>query len=167
MPLLNEYNRVFPKYTLHNNRHQVNIIKLIGDLLGDDVTELTALECAMLILSTVYHDIGMVYNDKELEKIGTKSDFKLFLDRNTKAQLEYEENQNKPTAGLIECYCRWMHAKRVWIYLNISNSSTPLKWDNISIKDALGSLCESHNLSVKDIIVDLDTKASQEIFMDI
>lgn len=157
MPLLDQYYKAFPKYTLHNTHHQINIVKLMGDLLGDDVTKLSPLECAMLLLSAIYHDIGMVYSDNELQNIGNEQEFKVFLGENTRAKLEYEENEQKPTAGLIEWYCRWMHAKRVWVYLNVSYTSTPLRWDNVSIKDKLGHLCESHNLSVQDIISDLDT----------
>lgn len=157
MPLLDQYIKAFPKYTLHNNRHQINIIKLMGDLLGEDVVKLSALECAMLILSTVYHDIGMVFNDAELDNVSNEPEFKVFLEENTRAKLEYEENDQKATQALIEWYCRWMHAKRVWIYLNKANSANPLRWDNVSIKDKLGHLCESHNLTFQEIISDLDT----------
>lgn len=155
-PLLDLYNDTFPKYTLHNIRHQKNILKLMGDLLGEDVLKLTAIESAMLILSTIYHDIGMVYKKSEIENITKESEFTIFLDQNTKAKLQYEENNRKPTDELIEWYCRWMHAKRVWVHLN-NNSAPSFQWGNISIKEKLGYLCESHNFSVQEIIADLDT----------
>lgn len=155
-PLLDLYNDTFPKYTLHNIRHQKNIIKLMGDLLGEDVLKLSTLEAAMLVLSAIYHDIGMVYKKSEIEKITNESEFTIFLDQNTKAKLQYEENDRKPTDELIEWYCRWMHAKRVWVYLN-SSSAPSFQWGNISIKEKLGYLCESHNFSVQEIITDLDT----------
>lgn len=156
LPLLDLYNNAFPKYTLHNSRHQKNIIKLMGDLLGEDVLKLSALECTMLILSTIYHDIGMVYKNSELQNITKENEFSIFLDENTKAKLEYEENDHIPTDGLIEWYCRWMHAKRVWVHLN-SASAPSFQWGNVSIKEKLGYLCESHNFDVQQIISDLDT----------
>ncbi|WP_312746692.1 HD domain-containing protein [Sphingobacterium multivorum] len=154
MPLLDRYSKTFPKYTLHNNRHQKNIVKIMGDLLGPDVNKLSALECGMLLLSAVYHDIGMVFSSGELDAIGTEPDFHQFLKKNTRAMLDYEENGRQPTEALIEWYCRWMHAKRVWIYLNNAPIDMPLRWGNTVIKQNLGFLCESHNMWVDEIIAD-------------
>lgn len=152
MPLLDRYNETFPKFTLHNSRHQKNIVKIMGDLLGPDVSKLSGLECSMLLLSAVYHDIGMVFKSSELNDIGNERNFHIFLEKHSKAMLEFEENDRQPTAELIEWYCRWMHADRVWIYLNSTPQDIQLKWGNAVIKQHLGYLCESHNMWVDDII---------------
>ncbi|MEF9477346.1 hypothetical protein OWR28_06075 [Chryseobacterium sp. 1B4] len=128
----------------------------MGDLLGNDIEKLSPLESAMLILSTIYHDIGMVYSDNELQNISNEPTFQIFLEKYTQAKLEYEENNKTPTNNLIEWYCRWMHATRVWVYLNKVNTTIPLRWENISIKDNLGFLCESHNYSVEEIVSKLN-----------
>jgi hypothetical protein len=155
MPLLDRYSETFPKYTLHNSRHQKNILKIMGDLLGDKVSELTDLECGMLILSTIYHDIGMVYTKEEIEAIINEPSFFTFIQSNPNAQLKLEENNGQPTEDIIEWYCRYMHAKRVWIYLNEKDSKVPLVWGTVTIKEALGHLCESHNYSISEIISSL------------
>lgn len=155
MPLLDRYTQTFKKYTLHNNWHQKNIIRIIGDLLGPNVKMLTSLECAMLLLSAVYHDLGMVFTDDELASIGREPKFRIFLQENAKAMLDFEENDRQPNSSLIEWYCRWMHAERVWVYINKKNAEIPFKWENASIKDSLGHLCESHNFSVNKIIQNL------------
>ncbi|RZK11588.1 MAG: hypothetical protein EOO43_19260 [Flavobacterium sp.] len=149
LPLLNEYTRAFPIYTLHNVRHQQNVVRLMGELLGGAVNKLTSLECAILILSAVYHDIGMVFNQKDIERISLEDEFTTFLKANIKAELIYEENGRRITADLVEWYCRWAHAKRVWIFLNLHKGEMEFRWDNVSFKDALGYVCESHNESVE------------------
>ncbi|WP_313187168.1 HD domain-containing protein [Sphingobacterium siyangense] len=161
MPLLNEYTKAFPKYTLHNNFHQKNIVKIIGDLLGPEIEKLDALECAMLLLATVYHDIGMVFNTDEIDNILSEPQFETFLEENTSAMLEFEDNNRQGTPGLIEWYCRWMHAKRVWKYLNKIHAKIPLMWENISIKTNLGYLCESHNWGIEKIISNLSDFSSE------
>lgn len=152
MPLLDHYTEAFRKYTLHNDQHQKNIIKIIGNLLGPHIQKLTALECAMLLLSAVYHDIGMVYSKEDLSVISTEPKFQIFLQENARAMVEYEENDRKSNDSLIEWFCRSMHAERVWVHLNKVDSIIPLRWENVSIKNSLGNLCESHNFSVDRII---------------
>jgi hypothetical protein len=149
LPLLDQYVETFPIYTLHNLRHQQNIIWLMGELLDSEIEKLTSLECAVLILSAVYHDIGMVFNKKDIESISHEDEFMLFLRSNTKAQLLYEENKRVITQELIEWYCRWAHAKRVWVFLNLHEGVMELKWDSVSFKEELGNVCESHNESIQ------------------
>src|SRR5258708_5313013 len=118
LPLLERYIDTFPKYTLHNLRHQQNIVKLMGDLLGPDLKKLTSLECAILILSAVFHDLGMVFQKTEMAEIEKETLFKSFLATNAKAKLQYERTNEVLDTSLTEWYCRWAHAKRVWAYLD-------------------------------------------------
>jgi hypothetical protein len=142
IPLLNLYYKGFPTYTLHNLKHQQNILELIGDLLGTKLKDITSLEAAMIILSAIYHDIGMVFSNKELSDIENEGSFQTFLNENFKAKLNYQESNSVLTDSLAEWYCRWMHAKRVWLFLtNVEN----LKWGTIALNKALGDICESHN----------------------
>src|SRR2546421_6557507 len=79
LSLLDLYYKAFPKYTLHNKRHQTNILKLIADLLGEEINKLTSLEIAIIILVTVYHDIGMVFKGEELSNLNLEQSFQDFL----------------------------------------------------------------------------------------
>lgn len=55
----------FPNYTLHNERHVLNVIDIMGGLLGDQISNLTCAEAELLILVACFHDIGMVYDKDE------------------------------------------------------------------------------------------------------
>ncbi|XZF14092.1 HD domain-containing protein [Chitinophagaceae bacterium MMS25-I14] len=149
--LLARFYVAFPHYTLHNDRHVYNVIKLAGQLLGDEVRKLTALECALIILSAAYHDIGMVFNEKQLLEIEKEDNFQQFLSENLDAKIKYEENEKKLSKDLAGWYCRWTHAKRVWLFLDEVEKN---KWGQISLKGVLGKLCESHNDNAISLIND-------------
>lgn len=151
--LLDLYYKAFPLYTLHNRQHQKNILRIIGELLGENINNLSSLECVILILSTAYHDIGMVFNDSELSNIERESGFQSFLEKNYKAKLNYNENGKVASKPLIEWYCRWMHAERVWLYLDKINP-LDLEWEMVSLKDVIGNICESHNKDASTLIDD-------------
>ena len=142
LSLLEQYYKAFPTYTLHNHRHVYNILNLIGKLLGGRVKDLSSLECIILILSSTFHDIGMVFTNKQLSEIENENHFTQFLDDNLKAKLQFQENGQKLNNGLAEWYCRWMHAKRVWLFINGLDQNP---WKKFSIRIPIGHVCESHN----------------------
>ncbi len=158
IPMLDHFIDAFPKYTLHNLQHQINIVRLISQLLGDQMQKLTGLEAAMLILAAVYHDIGMVFYPHQLAAVSKEADFLKFLQAHPDARLQFEESNKIASKNLIEWYCRWTHAKRVWQFLDDAEQSTGemLEWDDLPIKMQLGDLCESHNSSA-DYIRKSDT----------
>lgn len=158
LPLLDHFIVAFPKYTLHNRQHQYNIVRIMGEFLYDQLEKLTGLEAAVLILSAVYHDIGMVFSPGELKKIVEEPEFEEFLLANAGARLQYEENKREAPPELVEWYCRWMHAKRIWIFLDKAEEKTSLLWNEVPFKVELGRVCESHNESVDYI------KRNDELF---
>ena len=146
LALLDKYYVAFPKYTLHNNQHQYNVLRLIGEILGDQIQNLSSLECAIIILTVIYHDIGMIFSEDELAKIEQEESFQIFLDENYSAKLNYRKNDSKLNEELAEWYCRWMHAQRVWRFLDDLGKQ---RWGTISLRDAIGNICQSHNNSIK------------------
>ncbi|GAA4295275.1 HD domain-containing protein [Nibribacter koreensis] len=148
LPLLDNYIKAFPKYTLHNSRHQKNIIRIYGELLNDDITKVSLLESVILILSAVYHDVGMVFSEDEIKKVVEDERFVAFLDDNIKAKLIFEVNNKQATSELVEWFCRWSHANRVWDFLHLNDVDYPLFFEGIPFKNELGAVCESHNFSV-------------------
>lgn len=148
IPLLDRIIETFPTYTLHNGQHQLNILNLYSNLLGSKMSNLSGLETAILILSAFYHDIGMVYKGSDKENIAKEELFSLFLTKNPSAQLLFEEDISL-SEELIEWYCRWAHAKRIWIYLNQINHM--LTWENNNFRKELAHVCLSHNENVKYI----------------
>lgn len=65
---LSHYIDVFPNYTLHNERHILNVLDAMAGLLGNQISELSIGETELLILSACLHDLGMVYTEKEQEE---------------------------------------------------------------------------------------------------
>lgn len=146
--LLDRYSKAFPTYTLHNGQHQLNVLNLYADLLGEKVQDLTALESAILILSAFYHDIGMVYEPSEKGNIQEEENFIRFLENIPSAKLKVLKS-GEVTPDIIEWYCRWCHAERVWVFLNPLD--TELVWDGNHFREALAEVCLSHNESCEYI----------------
>ncbi len=143
LPLLDRITDTFPTYTLHNGQHQLNVLNRMADLLGKKLNKLTSLETAFLILSAFYHDIGMVFTEAEREQLKKEHDFNEFLDKQPAAKLAVNSLQEL-SIDIAEWYCRWAHAKRVWIYLD--KKEDKLKWEGVSFKNKLGEICQSHNM---------------------
>ena len=55
----------FSNYTLHDETHVLNIIHIMGSLLGKQRANLSVAEIELLILSAALHDIGMVYDEND------------------------------------------------------------------------------------------------------
>lgn len=153
IPILKEFSKTFPKYTDHSGIHQINILRLIEDLLGNQLDNLTTLECAILILSTYLHDIGMVFTDNEKTVITQEARFSEFLQNNAKANRQFQEQNRELSADLAEWYCRWDHAFRVHKYLVSLELRNPncLRYKGFSLREKLGMVCESHNWSTEEI----------------
>ena len=144
--ILDKIIETFPTYTLHNGQHQLNILNIYEKILGKRLKELTGLETAILILGAFYHDIGMVFKEEEKANLTYEEYFNDFLSENDKAKLDMAEN-----SGLSNCtaewYCRWSHAKRVWIFLDRINEK--LIWEGNNFREALAYVCLSHNENAK------------------
>lgn len=163
-PILDRIIETFPTYTLHNNQHQLNILSLYSELLGPRLKDLSALETAILILSAFFHDIGMVYSKEERENLQKEDLFSVFLEKNLSAKLlldkikESNDENSELHDELAKWYCRWAHAKRVWVYLDQKNDD--LLWGDNNIREKLGYVCESHDEAARFI------KEKDEISID-
>ena len=58
----------FPFYTLHDEVHICNVMRLMAELLGDGLSFLTRDEAALLAMAACCHDIGMSYTKGEKRK---------------------------------------------------------------------------------------------------
>lgn len=153
LPLMEHYVDGFPTYTLHNRVHIYNVVNIMGKLLGDRVNNLTGLESVVLILSAAYHDFGMVFHLDEIKAIPNYHDFhKIFLSEIHRARVQFEENNREVTKDLAEWYCRWAHAKRVWLKIDeVERQCGQLIWGGMPIGQQIGYVCESHNEPAEEI----------------
>jgi hypothetical protein len=71
-----------PLYTLHNERHILNVIGWMESLLEDEgIERLSMFECAVCILAAYTHDLGMTLSQQERDDLPTDPDYLRFRDR--------------------------------------------------------------------------------------
>src|SRR6476660_2198322 len=138
----------FPTYTLHDERHAENLVRIMGDLLRPGIEELSGLEAAMLILAAYFHDIGMVYTRAELEQLTGEEEFASYLRARPQEYVQVHGNGGPPPDDVLQNYCRSRHADRVWEHLNRVDKAL-LRWGSVPFAPALAEVCRSHNLPVE------------------
>lgn len=107
----------FPMYTLHNETHICNVMRLMEALLGDGAGRLSRDETAMLIMTACCHDIGMSYSEEDKEELFEDTDrLNLYLDSHCGEYVKaYQAGNDTPqmTEDMIQDYLRSIHHKRV------------------------------------------------------
>lgn len=136
----------FPMYTLHDETHICNVLRIMEQLLGDDVGELTRDETAMLILAACCHDVGMSYSEREKEALLQDRDrLDEYLERHHSEYVKaYAKNHDEPelTDKMLRNYLRSIHHERVFELLNTIEWPNCL-WGKVD-RDDLVRVCQSH-----------------------
>lgn len=137
LPLINN---VFTTYTVHGIKHSINVMEYMYSLISD-IHKLSELEVVLLIYSALFHDIGMIINEKEI--IDIKEEIINLGGRKYSKVLEkYKDDK----IALQECI-RPVHGERAKKHIQemdeklflIPNSTT------VSFRDEIGLICMSHN----------------------
>lgn len=102
LPLIS---KVFSDYTVHGIRHSINVMEYMFSLITD-IDLLSELEVVLLIYGALFHDIGMVTNENEINDI--KSDNSVLGERKYSKVFEKYGEEN---LSLQECI-RPVHGKR-------------------------------------------------------
>ncbi len=107
----------YPMYTLHDETHICNVLRIMANLLGRKIQQLSRDEAAMLILSACCHDIGMSYSDAEKASILNDS-YRLnkYLEENCDEYVRvYAGGKDKPDLAddIVQNYLRSVHHERV------------------------------------------------------
>lgn len=136
----------FPLYTLHDESHICNVLRIMGRLLGDRTDKLTRDEAAMLILAACCHDLGMSYTDEEKQALLEDPDrLNQYLERNHSEYVKaYSENPDVPklTDEMKRNYFRSIHHERIRELLNLVEWPDCL-WGKVD-QDDLVKVCQSH-----------------------
>lgn len=140
----------FPTYTLHDETHICNVLRLMEAILGDRKKNLTRDEAAMLIISACCHDIGMSYNDDDKqEALRNRDRLDKYLETHPAEYVKaYDDNNTTPilTDAMIQNYFRCIHHERVQDLLNTVEWPDAL---NGSVdRDDLIKICKSHGEDV-------------------
>lgn len=138
---LPKINRVFSTYTCHGIEHSLRVMDYMYDLI-EDVKQLSELEITVIIYVAILHDIGMIVNEDEIDKI--KNDDISVVDR--KYSLVFEKYGDE-LLSLQECV-RPLHGRRakqhIFDYMNSDWFIIPCS-TSISYKEEVCSVCISHN----------------------
>lgn len=140
----------FPMFTLHNETHICNVMRLMTDLLGDSLDKLTRDEAAMLIMSACCHDIGMSYSVEEKEELLSDADrLNQYLENNHSEYVKaFASGSTDPvlTDDMIQNYLRSIHHERVMDLLFAIEWPSALE-GKIDREDLIG-VCQSHGRDI-------------------
>jgi hypothetical protein len=157
--------------TLHNSLHAQNVALLMAQLLGPQVEQLSSLEAALLVLSAYFHDIGMVFTEEEVATVVREREWATFLEAHPEAYVEVH-GKALPPQHIVEWYCRWRHADRVFVHLD-RIPEAQFRWGVTNLKLELGLLCRSHGEDLSairdnaDLSIDYLAKADLKLASDV
>lgn len=107
----------FPMYTLHDEIHICNVMRLMERLLGDKAEKLSRDEAALLILCACCHDIGMSYSEEDKKELfGDADRLNHYLDTHQEEYVKaYRLGEGMPqmTEDMIQDYLRSIHHERI------------------------------------------------------
>lgn len=137
--------RTFENYTLHNEKHILNVLDAIAGLLGDRITTLTVGEAELLILVASLHDVGMVYTDDE-EKSLFENEQKCREFLNTRNPNLINTDPVDWDKLLQQDYLRWQHPFRVAEVLKQDTWKQifDCRPKSVATKDTIIAVCQSH-----------------------
>ncbi|AGP47835.1 hypothetical protein PSYCG_01275 [Psychrobacter sp. G] len=170
----------YPHFSSHNESHSQQILVNIERLLGSNIEKLTATDTWLILEAAYWHDIGMLFNADEVQKVFEDDDFKEYVESlandNTQdlhefAKVWHEDGWNKalvnhsdPHTGvekyrqMIAEWYRRGHAKnsndivmKPFEKLNISSPRTELLPKRIY--RYLGQICWAHGLGFDDYVM--------------
>lgn len=143
----------FPMFTLHDETHICNVMRLMAELLGQAVNDLTRDEAAMLILSACCHDLGMSYSDTDKEELFADIDrLNKYLDNNEGEYVKaYAKGGHKPhmTDDMIQNYLRSIHHERIMELL--CNLQWPAILESKVDRQDLITVCQSHGKDISSL----------------
>lgn len=149
----------FRTYTDHSMRHCTEMFTILGWLLPDKVrAALTDVECALLVLSIYFHDLGMLAAQTEFNSLNGDAAFRSFrelylqtFDQNAALDADH------PTLDhfIFEEYIRHTHPQRIYDWLTGKGDhlpqgkelSTLLHATPDSFRHYLAVICKSHHLN--------------------
>lgn len=143
----------FPLYTLHDETHVVNVMRLMSSLLGDHIHKLTRDEVAMLILSACCHDIGMSYSEEERKNVLNDNNRILrYLEKNQSEYVKaFSSGSETPnlTESMTQNYLRCIHHERAEELLRKIEWPDAL-YGKLICKDLI-AVCRSHGNDISSL----------------
>ena len=147
----------FPNYTLHDERHILNVLYAMGGVLGNQAEKLSADELELLILSAALHDVGMTFTEEERRKaLSDRKQSEDFLRKNCPEYLGTLPNEwPDDRRCLKQRYLRSLHPFRVREVLERREewrkafSERPA--DAVS-KETVVAVCKAHGQTPEELL---------------
>lgn len=135
-----------PEYTLHNIDHCKAILDNISFIIPQDV-KLNIVELTILIHAVILHDIGMVINTIEAEKIKNSNEFAKLL-------LEYDKGVDEKE--ILTEFIRRTHVQRSLEYIDkfkaqYDTYKIDFNYKGIDLSDWIKNVIESHGLLIEKL----------------
>lgn len=136
----------FPMFTLHDETHICNVMRIMEYLLGERINDLSRDEAAMLVLAACCHDIGMSVSERDKAELLRDIDrINKYLDCHHSEYVKaYSNGSDTPqmTDEMIQNYFRTIHHERVWDLLG--NVEWPFALEGHVDRNDLIKICQSH-----------------------
>ena len=143
----------FPFYTLHDEVHICNVMRLMAKLLDDRISSLTRDEAALLMMAACCHDIGMSYTEGEKkELLNNKDAVRRYLDKNPSEYMKaYAEGGEDPDLSdeIKMNFFRSIHHERIRELLQ--KKEWPRELRGRIDKEDLIRVCRSHGEEVSEL----------------
>lgn len=157
IPELNKISTVFSEFTDHSAEHSRRVLK-IGESL--DEGKLNDYEKAVFVLSSYYHDIGMIVNESELNQylntLEKKPNLDVLVENIIYREKLQSEDPNTIKQFLALEYFRTQHATRSFHKIRkMYPRDDRLSYFNntINLWDAVAEVCQAHTMDAKDLLI--------------
>lgn len=144
--------RFFPRFTLHDETHIVNVCNWMTRLLGDKKRKISAYEVALLVMSACCHDIGMSVSDDQKASLTANLEgvaWRDYFENHPRDDEEYSKT-GKISEEILRNFVRSNHHKRIDIQMRTINWPQALQENGIS-RPTLVKLCQNHGESLDDL----------------
>ncbi len=153
--MLPQINNVFNTYTIHGMKHATNVAEYMYELM-DNPDRMSDLEIVLLIYAALFHDIGMIVSEEEIEQI--KQDKLLLGNKKYSKVLEKYGNEK---LSLQECV-RPVHGYRSREFLKEIKDENKKMFlipgtTNTSFQKELALICQAHNEDFSWLVSNLRT----------
>lgn len=141
--------RFFPKFTLHDETHIMNVCNWMVKLLGDRKKEANAHNLALLIMSACCHDVGMSVSDVQAEQLRSNPNspnWKQYFKNHLKDEEEFSKT-GIISDRMLRSYIRLNHHNRISQQITQSDWPDELIQNGIN-RNVLIDLCSSHGESL-------------------
>ena len=149
-PHLSCYNILFPHYTDHSIKHSFNVMENMYKLMASP-QEHTGIELFFCIYAALFHDVGMILSEKEMED-EIKGITESYISRHV-GNGESEDKKKIEREAVLRNKIRTEHGNRVESIMDnwYSDNRALFSLAGNSIISEISMICKSHIQTVEEV----------------